>query len=246
MKKHGYSVIAGGGVAVALAIALALALSGCAGTDVVGKVAKTSFKAVLDASKDKVSYSKEDESWVLASSAGDEVLFSTNFARNAPSAGGMADMDKPDVEFTFDAAPFIAAGLDVAKLPAADGIKYELEDGRFMLHFELGNDAFAADAAKSFEATFAEIVRTQRSRIGYHEKLDHYGISLGDGNMFEWAKDMSKNDKDIVWVLNPAPFIAAGVDPAKIEGWAFAKVETKDARGKTIFVDKLLKPFNVK
>ena len=240
MKNFKYAYIILG------AIILALAVGSCASTDVVGKVAQTSFKAVLDASKDKISFSNEDESWVLASPAGDEILFSSNFARNAPSAGGMADMDKPDVEFTFDAAPFIAAGLDIAKLPAVDGIKYEIEDGRFMLHFELGNDAFSAEAAKSFEATFAEIVRTQRARIGYHEKLDHYGISLGDGNMFEWAKDMSKNDKDIVWVLNPAPFIAAGVDPAKIEGWAFAKVETKDAKGKTIFVDKLLKPFNVK
>ena len=230
----------------ATVLAFALALSGCASTDVVGKVAKTSLKAVLDASKDNVSFSNEDESWVLRSSAGDEILFSANFARNAASAGGMADMDKPDVEFTFDAAPFLAAGLDLAKLPVIDGIKYELEEGRFMLHFELGSDAFSVDAAKSFDATFVEIVRTQRSRIGYHEKLDHYGIGLGDGNMFEWAKDISKNDKDIVWVLNPAPFITAGVDPAKIEGWIFAKVETKDDRGKAIFVDKLLKPFDLK
>ncbi len=234
-----------GFVAIA-AIVLAMAVSGCAATDVVGKVAKTSFKAVLDASKDTVSFSKEDESWVLRSAAGDEVLFSTDFSRNAASGGGMADMDKPDVEFAFDAAPFLAAGLDLAKLPAVDGIKYEIENGRFMLHFELGSDKFPADAAKSFEATFAEIVKTQRSRIVYHEKLDHYGIKLGDGNMFEWAKDMSKNDKDIVWVLNPAPFIAAGVDPAKVEGWVYAKVETKDDAGKTVFVDKLLKPFNLK
>lgn len=240
MKKLKNSLIVLG------AVILALVVSGCASTDVVGKVAKTSFKAVLDASNDKVSFSKEDESWVLTSPAGDEVLFADNFARNAASAGGMADMEKPDVEFTFDAAPFVAAGLDVAKLPMVDGIKYQIEDGRFMLHFELGNDIFSADAAKSFEATFAEIVRTQRSRIGYHEKLDHYGISLGNGNMFEWAKDLSKNDKDIVWVLNPAPFIAAGVDPAKIEGWVFAKVESKDDSGKTIVQDKLLKPFNLK
>ncbi len=228
------------------AVVLVLAAGGCAATDVVAKVANTSFKAVIDASKDAVSFSQEDESWVLKSSAGDEVLFSTDFSRNGSSGGGMADMDKPDVEFSFDAAPFLAAGLDLAKLPAIDGIKYEIEMGRFMLHFELGGDKFPADAAKSFRATFAEIVKTQRSRIGYHEKLDHYGIKLGDGNMFEWAKDMSKNDKDMVWVLNPAPFIAAGVDPAKIEGWTFAKVETKDDAGKTIFVDKLLKPFNIK
>ena len=233
-------------ILAAVAIATVLAAIGCAGTDARGKVAKTSFKAVLDASKDRVSFSKEDESWVLTSPAGDEVLFSTNFARNAASSGGMADMDKPDVEFSFDAAPFVTAGLDVAKLPMVDGIKYEIDMGRFMLHFELGNDVFADGAAKSFEATFAEIVRTQRSRIGYHEKLDHYGIKLGDGNMFEWAKDLSKNDKDIVWVLNPAPFIAAGVDPAKIEGWVFAKVESKDDLGKTVVQDKLLKAFNLK
>jgi len=239
MKHRTYGFIALG---VAFAV---LAFSGCAATDVVGKVAGTSFKAVLDASKDRVSFMAEDGAWALASTAGDEILLSTDFARNSSSAGGMADMDKPDAEFTFDAAPFIAAGLDIAKLPMAEGIKYEIEEGRFMLHFELGKDAFAADAAKSFNATFAEIVRTQRSRIGYHEKLDHYGIGLGNGNMFEWAKDMSKNDKDIVWVLNPEPFIAAGVDPAKIEGWVFAKVETKDDKGKVIFVDKLLKPFNI-
>jgi hypothetical protein len=239
MKKTGYGLAAIGAIAMALA-------AGCAATDVVAKVANTSFKAVLDASRDRTSFSSEDGSWVLRSTAGDEVLFSTNFARNGAASGGMTDMDMPDVEFSFDAAPFIAAGLDVTKLPAVEGIKYEIDMGRFMLHFELGKDNFPTEVAKSFASTFAEIVKTQRTRIGYHEKLDHYGIKLGDGNMFEWAKDMSKNDKDIVWVLNPAPFIAAGVDPANIEGWGFAKVETKDDAGKTVFVDKLLKPFDIR
>jgi hypothetical protein len=233
-------------VSIAAAFAaISLGLAGCAASDVVAKVANTSFKAVADASGGRVTWSEEDQAWGLSSPTGDTVAFSSDFARNT-SSGGMADMDKPDVEFSFDAAPFIAAGLDIAKLPKVDGIKYEIEDGRFMYHFELGSDKFGPDAKKSLEATFAEIVRTQRARIGYHEKLDHYGIKLGNGNMFEWAKDMSKNDKDIVWVLNPEPFIAAGVDPTKIQGWAFAKVETKDDAGKTIFVDKLLKPFNLK
>jgi hypothetical protein len=70
-------------------------------------------------------------------------------------------------------------------------------------------------------------------------------VNLGNGNLFEWAKDMSVNDKDIVFVLNPEPFIAAGVDPSRIEGWVFAKVTVDDPNGRPVQVDKFLKPFNL-
>ncbi|OHE62846.1 MAG: hypothetical protein A2413_03590 [Treponema sp. RIFOXYC1_FULL_61_9] len=232
-------------ISSAAALAFTLIAVGCAQTDIVAKVANSSFKAVADAAPDRISYSEEEGSWILSSAAGDKLQLAADFSRNK-GEGGMADMDKPDVEFVFDAAPFLAAGLDPAKLVAPDGLIYEIEEGELMLHFELGDAAFSSEAKKSLGAVFAEIVRTQRDRIGYHEKLDHYGIKLGDGNMFEWAKDLAKNDKDIVWILNPEPFIAAGTDPAKVEGWAFAKVELKDDAGKTIFVDKLLKPFDLK
>jgi hypothetical protein len=56
---------------------------------------------------------------------------------------------------------------------------------------------------------------------------------------------MGTNDKDIVFVLNPEPFIAAGVDPDKINGWAFTKVTVDDANGKPVQVDKILKPFDL-
>ena len=218
-----------------LSLAAALSFGGCAGTDIVATVANSSFKKVLDASAGRVGYSEKDSAWTLASTAGDQVLFSSDFAT----------ADGADVTFSFDAAPFLAAGLDPSKLSLGEGIKNELKDGRLTFRFDLGKDKFAADAKKSLEATFAEIVRAQRQRIGYHEKLDHYGIKLGGGNMFEWAKDLATNDKDTVWVLNPAPFIAAGVDHAKVAGWAFAKVESKDANGKTQIEDKLLKPFDL-
>jgi len=212
---------------------VALSLAGCGSTDVVAKMANSSFKAVAQASKDRISYSETDGSWVLASEAGDQVFLATDFSKT------------PDVKFSFDAAPLIAAGLDSSRLIGPEGVSYALEGGRLVVRFELGADQFPAEAKKSLESTFAEIVKTQRQRIGYHEKLDHYGIKLGGGNMFEWAKDLSKNDKDIVWALNPAPFIAAGLDPAKVQGWLFAKVESKDAKGKTVVEDKLLKPFNL-
>jgi hypothetical protein len=71
------------------------------------------------------------------------------------------------------------------------------------------------------------------------------GHDLDNGNMFEWAKNLATNDKDIVFVLAPEPFIAAGTDPARIEGWAFTKVTVDDANGKPVQVDKILKPFNL-
>ena len=82
--------------------------------------------------------------------------------------------------------------------------------------------------------------------IGYHAALDHYGVSLGGGNIFEWAKDMDANDKDIVFVLDPAPFAAAGADTSRIYGWLLAKVTVDDENGKPVQVDKLLKPFDLK
>jgi hypothetical protein len=76
-------------------------------------------------------------------------------------------------------------------------------------------------------------------------------VKLGDGNMFEWAKDMNTNgyddsvqDKDIVFVLNPETLASAGVDPEKVDGWAYAQIPIEE-NGKTTEVWKLLKPFDL-
>lgn len=86
----------------------------------------------------------------------------------------------------------------------------------------------------------------KREQIKYHADLDHYGVDVGNGNMFEWAKDMETNDKDIVYVLSPQVFIDAGVDPENVDGWLFAKVNVMDKDGKSVEVDKFLKPFDLK
>jgi hypothetical protein len=57
---------------------------------------------------------------------------------------------------------------------------------------------------------------------------------------------MSKNDKDLVFVLDPKIFLDAGVDPAKVEGWVYAKVPLEDARGRKFEAEKFLKPFDLK
>jgi len=218
-------------IIVALLLVTMVSLSACGQTDVIGKVAKTSFVKVLDAIPDQVKADEMNGGWSL--SAPDNTarfIWSKDFSRSPLH----------DVMLEFDAAPFINAGLDVNKLP--EGIAFE---DKIMLGTKLGNDELKYSGEATPEASFNQIVNLYRSSIGYHEKLDHYGVDLGNGNKFEWAKDMSTNDKDIVFVVDPKIFIEAGVDPNQVEGWVYASVEMKDNSGKKIEVMKFLKPFDL-
>jgi len=104
-----------------------------------------------------------------------------------------------------DAAPFIAAGLDPAQLPD----NFIFSDGLLTVGSKWGNEQLNHNGEATPLAAYQQIVKLKRDSIGYHGALDHYGINLGGGNLFEWAKTLSANDKDIVFVLDPAPFLAA-------------------------------------
>lgn len=141
-----------------------------------------------------------------------------------------------DVVMCVDAAPFIAAGLDVTKLP--EGLYV---DGRlnYVTSIE-GNTTYT-----NVTEAFTDILNIQADLVGYHAALDHYGLSLQDGNVFEWAADVNTNDKDIVFVLNPQTLIDAGVNVEAIDAWIFAEVEIMQADGSMKMVPKLLKPFDL-
>ena len=211
--------------------ALVLAtLSACTQTDVIAKYGISSFKEVVALSD--VTADTELKAWSLSAPDGSSrFLFSSNFKATAPH----------DVMLETDAQPFIDAGLDVTKLPAGMFV-----DGMIMVGQTLGEQEFSTKAQATPQDSFNELVKLSRDTLGYHEALAHYGIDLGDGNKFEWAKDLASNDKDIVFVLDPKVFSDAGVDVANVNGWVFAKVEVMDASGKKIQVEKLLKPFNLK
>jgi hypothetical protein len=215
-----------------LAVA-AFILAGCSAIDVVGRTAISTFQALMDATSGSVALDAAANRWVLTSQGGERFTWSADFAGTAS-----------DFQVSFDATPFLAAGLDAAKLPA-ERYTFDAASAILTLSFEAGGEKFTYAGAATPGETFRKIVAAHRSIIGYHAALDHYGIALGDGNMFEWAKDMAKNDKDIVFVLNPEPFRAAGVDPARITGWIFTQIPVKDASGKTVDVDKFVKPYNL-
>jgi len=199
--------------------------------DVVGKTSIKSFEEILNIIPEQVTADEMNGGWSL--NAPDEsarFIWSKDYSKSPIH----------DVMLEFDAQPFIDAGLDVSKLP--EGMVYE---DKIMVGTKLGDDSISYKEEATPLASYEQIVKRYRESIKYHTALDHYGVDLANGNMFEWAKDMSKNDKDIVFVLNPQVFIDAGVDPTKVEGWVFAKVEKEDENGKKIQVDKFLKPFDL-
>jgi hypothetical protein len=213
-------------------VLLALTAVSCGQLDVVGKESVKSFDKVLQLTPQAVTPDEMNGGWSLAApDSGARFIWSKNYAESPLH----------DVMLEFDAAPFIAAGLNPERLPE----NFAFYEGKLMVGTKLGQETLKYTGEATPLASYEQIVKLKRSAIGYHGALDHYGVNLGDGNLFEWAKDMGTNDKDIVFVLNPEPFINAGVDPSGIDGWVFAKVTVDDANGKPVEVDKILKPFNL-
>jgi hypothetical protein len=220
-------------ISLALAAVLALAvLAGCANLDVVGKESASSFKAVLDTLGDKVTTDEMTGGWKLpAPDGGASFLWVPDYSTSALH----------DVMLVFDAKPFLDAGLDVTKLPES----YTVAEDKIMIGTKLGSDAIKYNGAPTPLASYEELVKRYPKVIGYHTALGHFGVTVAEGSLFEWAKDMGTNDKDIVFVLNPEPLISAGVKPEAVKGWIYAKVPV-DINGKPTEVYKFLKPFNLK
>ncbi|WP_455718823.1 hypothetical protein [Anaerosporobacter sp.] len=200
--------------------------------DVVGNGSITSFEDILNTIPAYVQFDENNNGWKLT--APDETV---GFVWSKD----WSESSLYDTMLLIDAQPFIDAGLDVEKLP--DNITYS--ENTLIVGTEFGNDKPTYSNEPTPLRSYEQIVDLKRDAIAYHMEMGHYGVNLGDGNMFEWAKDMSSNDKDIVFVLNPEPFINAGVDPNAIEGWVFGKVKVH-VDGKQTEVDKLLKPFDLK
>jgi len=161
----------------------------------------------------------------------------------APDGGAWFFFDNMGFGMAVDAAPFVAAGADLSKLKNA--CEHNMNPGRDSLSFyapgfDMLNRNVKVTAMTQFEVNLPYV----REYLGYHAEMDHYNLNLS-GAMFEWAKDLAANDKDIVFALDPWPLIAAGADPEKVEGWAYAQVPVM-RDGKPVQVWKFLKIFDLK
>ncbi|MHB8963521.1 MAG: hypothetical protein ACYC5K_10255 [Saccharofermentanales bacterium] len=196
----------------------ALILGGCATLDVVRSQGKESLVSILKQFPDiEVEESGSDYS-AISSDGSTILLVSRDFSVTLDG----------DLLISTPLKPFTDAGLDAAKLSG----NFRADADRLYLAEEFGSAAVDGSALPDF--IFAA-VDTDRSSFSYHDELDHFGVSLGEGK-FEWAKDYTNNDKDIVFILSADPLSSAGVDVQNVEGWIFLVMPDKDGKDMNLLV----------
>jgi hypothetical protein len=226
-----------------IALFTLLVITACSKLDVVGNDSVRAFNDLLQsapvgefAGLPPVAIRPEEHGWYIDAPDGSARFILGKTAKQLPPYNvNIAVM------IQFDPAPFVAAGLNSDLLPEY----FTVYKDSIVVEIWFESDQSHYQSITTPLSMYQHIVKLKRSSIGYHMQMDHYGINLGNGNMFEWAKNLSTNDKDIVFVLEPEPFIKAGVNPNNIEGWLYAQVTVDDENGKPIQVYKFLKPFNL-
>lgn len=212
-------------LSVVLALALvAITLTGCAAADVILKYSPSSLNKILEKYPALLTDSMQSDHSYSLSVDGETLL---NVSRDFSLS------DVADVAIQTPLKPFVDAGLDPAKL----GAGYHADENSLFVVADFGA---GSGAQSTFTTALFESVKANRAVLTYHADLDHYGIQLPAGK-FEWAKDASNNDKDIVFIIAAKPLADLGVDVQTIDGWIFKTM--KDDAGKDF--DVLLKPYSV-
>jgi hypothetical protein len=200
---------------IILLLSLLIFIAGCTSTDVVKREAQSSFEEIL--AVDTVESSVMDGYAHIIIADG----YHFDLTLNPQSTS-------EDVIMAVMAMPFLDAGLDITKLPSNMRIK----DDMLLITFEGIKGSMTYDAKGQMNS----LLTNNRTLLGYHAELDHFGIALGD-HKFEWAKNMATNDKDAVFILSADVLREAGVNVEAVEGWIFTTMDG---------MDLLLKPIDLK
>jgi len=208
-----------------ISVMAAVILTACAGTDVVLKYSPGSLGTIVKNFPELVTDNTLKDHYYYLTADGETTLMISH------------DYDltgSEDVVIKTPIAPFLAAGLDISKL--SEG--YRADEKMLYLTADYGKGTGMKDTVTD---SLFESVKADRSSLTYHQLLDHYGIKLLKGK-FEFAKDYTTNDKDLVFVIAAKPLAELGVDVKNINGWLFKTMEDTDGSD----VDVLLKPYDLK
>lgn len=185
--------------------------------DVVKSEALSSFNDLLISG---ISKSKKGSSWILT----------------MPDKMTKISFEDSTAMMVLDLKPFLNAGLNVRKLP--NYITYNLDSNELYIKKSYSK---TKSTDKTINDLYINIIDNNRDKLGYHQTLNHFGLSFDNGNLFEYAKNINDSDKDIVIALNPEIFINMGVDVSKLDGYVYTDVKMDNGQ----VVKKLLKVFNL-
>ncbi len=130
IKKMIIRILTAGAVAALLLFATACSLH--KSLDVIGNGSVTAFGAVLDAVGDQIKTDEGNGGWAL---------FAPDGTARFIWSGDWSKSPVYDAMIAFDAAPFLAAGLDPDQLPA----DYIYAEGTLTVGTKLGEDALQYD-----------------------------------------------------------------------------------------------------
>jgi hypothetical protein len=183
-------------ITVSFLLLAVLLLSACAATDVIANYSVKSFENITKRlPAESCAYEDGEHSLTFD---GQRFVWGTRIAME------------------IDVAGFIAAGLDTAELTGAFDIS-----GTTLRLSLAGAETENPDGTEAFDKN----IRDNRERLGFDGDMGHFGLSFGGEFAFEWAQYPDKNDKDAVFLLNPMPFIDAGLDPALLTDWIYTELE---------------------
>ena len=232
-------------VVIGLAFAVLMVSSvGCSRTVTGNKEADNalnSFNQIVKAYPENKGFHSALQHWGFKLPTGEKFEWSKDMSAN-----------KADLAMVVLADPLVNAGLDVNKLDKNEWL-YE-PAGKDDMGVDLPNRLIKPynvsdkkQASNGSEDSMRRILKADTNIIKYHEKQQHYGLKLGDGNEVQWTEKLGLNDADMIFVLKAEPLIKAGLDINKLEGsgWVF-KPASDDDGGMGANPDQIVEIYDIK
>jgi len=231
-------------VALIFSAVLAISVTGCSRSKTGSEKADNALNAFNEITKaypENMSFHNALQHWGFSVDTGEKFEWSKDMSAN-----------KADFAMVMLADPLVEAGLDIEKLdkeqwlyePAGKGEKGEDLPNRLIKPYNVSDKKQNSNGASD---AMRRVLKADNEMIDYHEEQKHYSLTLGEGNQVQWTEELGLNNADMIFALEAAPLVEAGLDVTKLEGtgWVF-KEATEDDMGMGKTPDQIVKIFDIK
>jgi hypothetical protein len=199
------------------------------------------FNKIVKAYPDKKRFHEALKHWGFELPTGEKFEWSKDMSAN-----------KADFAMVMLADPLVEAGLDISKLdenewlyePAAKDDKGNDLPNRLIKPYNVSDKKQSSNGS---EDSMRRLLKADTDNVKYHKDVQHFGLSLGEGNQVQWTEKLGTNNADMIFVLNVEPLIEAGIDINKLEdsGWVFKEASDNDM-GMGTSPDQIVKIYDIK